>query len=147
MKTRTLDLSHDIRRYIGIVRYSIRGGQTGLKRFRQGQSLILLLVQHHGTHNDQDDLRRRSVIECLARYQLPLRHHPCNNSRSSEYKVNISCHVSTLYHYLFFRPIRLTEGDQRHYVARGRSSYSFLLCHFRSPYHSLSTIRFVCALL
>lgn len=102
-----------------------------------------------GTHNDQDDLRRRSVIECLARYQLPLRHRPCNNSRSSEYKVNISCYVSTLYHYLFFffSLIRSTEGDQRHYVARGRSSlFSFMSLSLPTvPY--LSTIQFVCALL
>lgn len=87
-----------------------------------------------GTHNDQDDLRRRSVIECLARYQLPLRHRPCNNSRSSEYKVNISCYVSTLYHYLFFFFFRWSGRPKEinDITSREVDRLSFLLCHFRS---------------
>jgi len=89
----------------------------------------------------QDDLRRGSVIERLARYHLPLRHRPCNNSRSPEYKVNI--YLTAYLHYITTRPsfslsfpfpfpflffpslrgpIRSTEGDQRHYgVARARA--------------------------
>jgi len=94
------------------------------------------------------------VIERLARYQLPLRHRPCNDSRLPEYKVNISYRrVSTLYHYasllfpfsfFFFLslrgPIRSTEGDQRHYgVARARARpwlflFSFVSLSLPAPF-------------
>lgn len=99
-----------------------------------------------GTHNDQDDLRRRSVIECLARYQLPLRHRPCNNSRSSEYKVNISCYVSTLYHYLFFFFFFADPVDRRRSTTlrRARSIVSLFFYVTFAPYYSLPFHHPVC---
>lgn len=96
-----------------------------------------------GTHNDQDDLRRRSVIECLARYQLPLRHRPCNNSRSSEYKVNISCYVSTLYHYLFFF-VDPVDRRRSTTLRRARSIVSLFFYITFVPYCSLPFHHPVC---
>jgi len=112
-----------------------------------------------------------SVIERLARYHLPLRHRPCNNSRSPEYKVNI--YLTAYLHYIttrpsfslsfpfpfpflfFFLPSAVRSGRPKEINditasrararARPRGSFSFLLCHFRSLHRSLS--QFVCALL
>lgn len=122
---------------IGIVKifYSLR-----IERIKAFQARLVLDFAtgpaSRGTHNDQDDLRRRSVIECLARYQLPLRHRPCNNSRSSEYKVNISCYVSTLYHYFFF----VDPVDRRRSTTLRRARSIVFLFSFMSL--SLPTVPF-----